>query len=223
MGTYDESKQKVVDICRALVAKGFLIGTGGNVSIRVSGTPYLAITPSNYDYQKMAAEDICILSYDLQTIEGVLKPSIESAMHAAIYENRPDAAAVVHTHQIYASSFSLINTPIPALYDEQVRFLGRSVEIVDYAPSGTPFLKKAIVTRLKNHCNAYILKNHGAICLGDTAERAVFNVELLEKCALTYLLALCTERKVSKIPLPIREIIFNKLRKDQKQAEEKLS
>ena len=220
MASYDEYKQRVVDTCQKLVGKGFLIGTGGNVSVRVPAAPVFAVTPSNYDYMQMHPEDICILGLDLKPLEGTLKPSIESSMHAAIYETRPDAQVVIHTHQIYASAFALINQPIPALYDEQVRFLGRSVEIVDYAPSGTPFLKKAIVSKLRNHCNAYILKNHGALCLGDSLERAVFNVELLEKCALTYLLALFTEKKVSKIPLPIREIIFAKLRKDQELAKD---
>jgi L-ribulose-5-phosphate 4-epimerase len=221
MGIYDESKQQVVEICQKLVGKGFLVGTGGNASIRVPGQKAMAITPSNYDYMKMSPDDICILDLNLNLIEGKMKPSIESSLHAAIYEHRNDANVVVHTHQIYASAFSLINEPIPSLYDEQVRFLGRSVEIIDYAPSGTSFLRKNITKKLRNQCNAYILKNHGAICLGDTAERAIFNVELLEKCALTYLLALCTEKKVTHIPLPIREIIFTKLRKDQEKAAEK--
>ena len=78
--------------------------------------------------------------------------------------------AIVHTHQVYASALAIMNAPIPALFDEQVRFLGRSVEIVNYAPSGTGFLKKQIVSKLGNHCNAYILQNHGALCLGITAE-----------------------------------------------------
>jgi L-ribulose-5-phosphate 4-epimerase len=221
MGQYDQDKERVVDTCRRLVDKGFLIGTGGNVSVRSAAGRALAITPSNYDYMQMSPGDICILDLDLRLLEGEMKPSIESSMHAAIYGQRPDANVVIHTHQIYASTFALINQPIPALYDEQVRFLGRSVEIVDYAPSGTPFLKKAIVSKLRSHANAYILKNHGALCLADSAERAIFNVELLEKCALTYLLALCTEKKVSKIPLPIREIIFAKLRKDQALAKDR--
>jgi ribulose-5-phosphate 4-epimerase/fuculose-1-phosphate aldolase len=175
----------------------------------------MAVTPSNYDYLKMRPEDICILDLETHPIEGEMKPSIESSLHAAIYANRPDANVIIHTHQIYASAFALINQPIPALYDEQVRFLGRSVEIVPYAPSGTSFLKRAIVSKLRNHANAYILQNHGAVCLAGDAERAIFNVELLEKCALTYLLALCTEKKVTGIPLPVREIAFSKLRKDQ--------
>jgi len=218
MTVYDDSKNLVVNTCQKLVEKGYLIGTGGNISVRVPGQSALAITPSNYDYTKMRPDDICILGLDLKPLEGELKPSIESSMHAAIYEHRADANVVIHTHQIYASTFALINEPIPALFDEQARFLGRSVEIVSYAPSGTGFLKRNIVSRLKNHCNAYILQNHGAICLAENAERAIFNVELLEKCALTYLLALCTEKKISRIPLAVREIAFAKLRKDQKKA-----
>jgi L-ribulose-5-phosphate 4-epimerase len=216
MGSFDEIKQELVEICRKLVAKGFLIGTGGNVSIRLAHQPAMAITPSNYDYMKMQSEDICILDLGAKSIEGDMKPSIESSMHAAIYAHRADVNVIIHTHQIYASVFALIDQPIPALYDEQVRFLGRSVEIVDYAPSGTAFLKRNIVAKLRNHCNAYILQNHGALSLGINAERAIFNVELLEKCALTYLLALCTDKKVSHIPLAVREIAFAKLRSDQK-------
>ncbi len=63
-------------------------------------------------------------------------------MHAAIYEERADVGCVIHTHQVYASALALIDTPIPALYDEQVRWLGRSVEIIPYAPSGTGFLEE---------------------------------------------------------------------------------
>jgi len=38
---------------------------------------------------------------------------------------------------------------------------------------------------------------------------------LLEKCALVYLLALLTEKKVTRIPLIVREIAFAKLRADE--------
>jgi L-ribulose-5-phosphate 4-epimerase len=219
MSQYQLPKQQVVETAQCLVEKGYLMATGGNLSIRIAGQNAFAVTPSNYDYGKMTPDDVCILDFDLNVIEGVLKPSVESALHAGIYETRADVQAVVHTHQVYASTLALINAPIPALFDEQVRFLGRSVEIIPYAPSGTGFLKNAIVKHIKNHNNAYILQNHGALCFGHDVERAAHNVEILEKCALAYLLALCTERQTSKIPLPIREIAFAKLRKDQKKAE----
>lgn len=219
MSQYQPYKQQVVATAQQLTEKGYLMATGGNLSVRITGQAAFAITPSNFDYLKMQPDDVCILDFDLNVLEGQLKPSVESSMHAGIYHARPDVNAIVHTHQVYASALALINAPIPALFDEQVRFLGRSVEIIPYAPSGTSFLKNAIVKHIRNHHNAYIMKNHGALCFGHDVERAAHNVEILEKCSLAYLLALCTERTVSKIPLPIREIAFAKLRKDQKKAE----
>jgi L-ribulose-5-phosphate 4-epimerase len=219
MGLYDSVKEQIVDTAQALTEKGYLMATGGNLSIRVIGQQAFAITPSNYDYLKMVPEDICVLDFDLNILEGTLKPSVESAMHGAIYEVRPDVNAVVHTHQVYASTLALINAPIPGLFDEQTRFLGRSVDIIPYAPSGTGMLKNTIAKHVRDHNNAYIMQNHGALCFGHDVERAAHNVEVLEKCALAYLLALCTERKVTRIPLAVREIAFAKLRADQKKVE----
>jgi ribulose-5-phosphate 4-epimerase/fuculose-1-phosphate aldolase len=219
MNIYHYFKQAVLEYSQALVQEGYLSGTGGNLSVRVKGKNILAISPSNFDYMEMQIDDVCIVDFSLNQIEGEHKPSIESGMHAVVYAERPDVGCVIHTHQIYASALALIDTPIPALYDEQVRWLGRSVEMIPYAPSGTGFLKKNIAKMVRNNHNAYIMKNHGAICLGPTPERAMHNVMLLEKCALTYILALCTEEKVNKIPLAIREIAFAKLRKDQRRME----
>jgi ribulose-5-phosphate 4-epimerase/fuculose-1-phosphate aldolase len=191
------------------------MATGGNLSVRIAGQSALAITPSNYDYLKMLPEDVCVLDFELKVLEGSLKPSVESGMHAAIYRVRQDVNAVVHTHQVYASALTLIQMPIPSLFDEQVRFLGRSVNIISYAPSGTGLLAGIIARSVRDHNNAYMLQNHGALVFGSDMERAVHNVEILEKCSLAYLLALCTDRKVSKIPLAVREVAFAKLRKDQ--------
>lgn len=211
-------RQQVMMICQALEAKGLLMGTGGNISVRLPGQPAMAVTPSNYDYQKMTPENVAIVDWELKLIDGNMQPSIESGMHAAVYQARPDAQVVIHTHQPFASACALVNQSIPALFDEQVRYLGRAVDVAAYAPSGTGFLKRNIVRALRNHANAYLLQNHGALVLGPDPERAIFNVELLEKCAQAYLLALYTEARIAHIPLPIREIIFARLRGDQKKA-----
>lgn len=219
MFQYEYSKFQIVEAAQILVNKGYLMASGGNLSMRIPGESAFAITPSNFDYMKMTTNDICVLDFKLKSLEGELKPSVESSFHAGIYKQRGDVNAIIHTHQIYTSALSLMKAPIPALFDEQVRYLGRSVEIIPYAPSGTVFLKKQIVKYIKNHSNAYIMENHGALCFGESMLRAIYNVEILEKCSLAYLLTLCAERPASKIPVPIREIAFTKLRKDQKNFE----
>lgn len=219
MPGFEEAKECIVKTAQQLTAKGYLSATGGNLSVRIPGQAAFAITPSNYDYMKMTPDDICILGFDLSVLAGQRKPSVESAMHAAVYQARADVNAVIHTHQVYPSTLAIIKMPIPALFDEQVRFLGRSVDIIPYAPSGTGMLKNTIVKHIGNHHNAYMMANHGALVFADSIERAMHNVEVLEKCALAYLLAVCTEKKVTKIPLFVREIAFAKLRKAQKKVE----
>jgi L-ribulose-5-phosphate 4-epimerase len=218
MEAFDVFKNQVVDTAQELTRKGYLMATGGNISIRIAGQHAFAITPSDFDYMKMTSDDICVLDFDLKMIEGYLKPSVESALHEAVYEVRPDVNAIIHTHQVYASALTLIKMPIPALFDEQVRFLGRSVEIIPYAPSGTGFLKNTVAKHVKTNANAFMMQNHGALVFGTDMERAVHNVEILEKCSLAYLLALLSEREITKIPLAVREIAFAKLRKDQKKV-----
>jgi len=219
VGPFEHAKNLIVETARLLKNTGYLMATGGNLSVRITGQAVFAITPSNYDYLKMLPEDICILDFKLNMLEGARKPSVESGMHAAIYQARPDVNAIVHTHQVYASALTLIHAPIPALFDEQTRFLGRSVKIIPYAPSGTGLLANTIARNVRDHNNAYMMQNHGALVFGTDMERAVHNVEILEKCSLAYLLALCSEHKVSGIPLIVREVAFASLRKDQKKFE----
>lgn len=217
MSRYLFFKEQIVDTAQDLLAKGYLMATGGNISIRILGEGLFAITPSNLDYSKMTPDDVCILSFDQEILEG-RKPSVEAGMHGAIYQVREDVNAIIHTHQVYTSALTLIDAPIPALFDEQARFLGRSVKIIPYAPSGTGMLKNRVSRNVRDYNNAYMMKNHGALIFGHDMERAIHNVEILEKCALAYLLSMLSERQVSKIPLAVREIAFRKLRKDQKKV-----
>ncbi|WP_088320093.1 aminotransferase class III-fold pyridoxal phosphate-dependent enzyme [Kineosporia sp. R_H_3] len=215
------SRQHVVDMCRTMLERGYLKATEGNVSVRVPGHRLYAVTPSNYDYAAMRVEDVCIVDFAGTHVpdpgDAGLVPSIECGMHANIYRERPDVHAVVHTHQPYASALAVLRRPIPALTDEQVRFLGREVAIIDYAPAGTGFLAKNVQKKVAGGDNAFIIANHGIVALGTDPDRAVFNMALLEKVSIAYLLALTTEAgKVYTIPAAIREIAFTKLRSDEK-------
>ncbi len=217
------ARQHVIEMCRTMLERGYLKATEGNVSVRVPGRELYAVTPSNYSYDRMRVEDVCIVDFDGTHVPdddragGALVPSIECGMHATIYRARPDVHAVVHTHQPYASALAVLRRPIPALTDEQVRFLGREVAIIDYAPSGTGALAKRVQRKITSGDNAFILANHGIVAVGTDPERAVFNMALLEKVSIAYLMALSTESgKVYSIPTPIREIAFARLRADEK-------
>lgn len=216
MGLFDAERAELVQAARQLSERGLLMATGGNLSRRCPDGSGFLITPSNRDYLTMLPEHICVLGWDLSQREGPYAPSVESGLHAAVYGRRNDVAAIVHTHQVYASAVALLKTGIPALFDEQARFLGRSVRLIPYAPSGTGWLASTVAKRVHGHDNAFLMKNHGALSFGHDVERAVHNAEILEKCALAWLLALCSGQKPGRIPLAIREIAHAKLRADAK-------
>ena len=180
---------------------GSVRGSGGNVSLRIDDAT-MAITPSGVPYCEMAEEDICIVGLDMAVREAKndRQPSMESGMHAIIYQRRPDACAIVHTHQIFGSVFALINTPIPALMDEVSLSLGPVIEIVPYAFSGSAELACNVEQKLSNGAHAYIIQNHGIVTLGRTLDEAMLHAELLEKIAHIYCLALSTGRPVTTLP-----------------------
>ena len=217
MTKYIEFQSLVLHSCKKLVDAGILVATGGNVSTRVLGEDKIAITPSNMDYLIIQPEDICILDFDGHQISGSHAPSIEYKFHLEIYKNRLDVGGVVHSHQPNTSLFSLIDTSIPALFDEQVFHLGESIDVIRYAASGSDELAQNIVKMLTNNANAYILENHGVLCMGGTIEEAVMNAMVTEKVAIAYQGALSTVKRITKLPKQSVKMFANLLKERQEE------
>jgi L-ribulose-5-phosphate 4-epimerase len=218
MGNYDEHKRQVLEVSQALSEQGYFgtkSGSAGNVSVLIEGEEAIAVTPSGRKYGDMRAEDICIVDFDLERIDATCDPSIEAPMHIAVYKNRRDVNAVIHTHQVYASIFSILNEPIPALFDEVTVAIGSTIDVVPYGVSGSPQLLENVVSKLDNRCHCYLLQNHGALCVGRNLDKTVNYVELLEKTASIYYRALATGRPITTLPDPLTEVLFRFVTKAQ--------
>jgi glutamate-1-semialdehyde 2,1-aminomutase len=211
MARYDDHKQHVLRISKTLSERGYFgthSGSAGNVSMLVDGEDLVAVTPSNLPYDAMQVEDICIVDFDLRRIEGDREPSIETPMHLACYRNRKDVSAVIHTHQVAASTLAVINQPIPALFDEVLIAVGPAVEVAAYGLSGSEELLENVVAKLSNRCHCYLLQNHGALCVGPNLDKTFTFVEHLEKISTIYLQALSTGRPVTTLPKDLTEALF---------------
>jgi ribulose-5-phosphate 4-epimerase/fuculose-1-phosphate aldolase len=204
-------KEQILQWCHWLNEHGFFgtkLGSGGNISCKIENEEKIAVTPSSLPYKDMAVSDVCIVDYNQSVIEGK-KPTMELSMHLAIYKERNDVSAVVHTHQIYASILSTMNIdkPIPAMFDEIAFAIGDEVVFVPYALSGTPELAANVAAAVTNKCKCYIIKNHGAIALGKNLEQACLHAEMLEKVAMVYYYALAAGREAHALPEPIMQVI----------------
>ena len=203
MGRYDDYKHRVLQVSQRLSADGYFgskSGSAGNVSLLVDGEDAIAVTPTRLQYDVMTVEDICVVDFDLAPIEGTRKPSIETPMHVATYQARADVSAVIHTHQSFASALSILNEPIPPLFDEVTLAIGNVIDVVPYALSGSRELHDNVARKLANRCHCYILQNHGTLCIGTDLDKTFTFVELLEKSAHIYMEALATGRPVTVLP-----------------------
>ncbi len=217
MEQYSEERQSVIDSAQWLLSQGYFgpeLGTAGNVSVRIGDEKLIAITPSGCPYQNLVPDDICIVDFDQNVVSGTHRPSVETGMHLGVYEAREDVRAIVHTHQPFASILSIINEPIPPLFDDITMALGGGVEVVPYAMSGSVDLVQNVAKVVTNGCNAFIMQNHGALCLGATIEKATKNVAFLEKIAHVYYHALATGKKITQLPKEAVEMLIQ-LSKDK--------
>ena len=186
-------------------------------SVRIEGEEAFVVTPSTLPYDQLTPEDMCAINFDGEPIEGERKPSVESGFHLAVYKNRNDVNAVIHTHQVQGSTFSVLNQPIPPLFDEVTLHIGHIVDVIPYALSGSPELIENVISKLDNLCHCYLMQNHGVLNLGASLEKAWLNVELLEKTAKIYASALSTGGWPSLLPDEISNLL-RELRKAEIQA-----
>jgi L-fuculose-phosphate aldolase len=178
-----EIRARIVALCRDLSRRGFLAATGGNVAIRVDEACF-AVTPSAVDYAVLRPQDVCIVRLsDQARIDGDLRPSVETGLHAQVLARRPEVACSIHTHQPAASALALIGEAVAVDDAELLALLGPELPVVGYMPSGTSLLAKKLGRALRANTNAYLLANHGVVCCGPSVEAAVAAVEGLETLA----------------------------------------
>lgn len=177
--------QKLVKYGKLLVSKGFVQGTWGNLSVRLS-TSYMMITPSGRDYTGLEAQDM--VKVDLATLthsEGKT-PSSEKALHAGIYQAREDVGAIIHTHSRYCSIFAAAGKPLQIESPELIKIAGELIYIADYAASASGKLTKNVVKALGERSGC-IMSNHGMIACGEDLETAFRICEAMEKAAEEYI------------------------------------
>ena len=194
---YEKAKKELLAICQKMVENDLVIGSSGNASVRIDD--HVVITPSSVFYTEMKVEDMVVIDLEGEIIEGSRNPSIEWQMHLALYHNRSDAYAVVHTHSIYASAMAVRLEELPPILDETVPKLGSDIRVTKYYMPGTADLGKTVVEQIKDR-SAVFIANHGAVCIAKTLEKALFLSILLERTCKIYLIAQTGDGRSYRLP-----------------------
>ena len=109
-------------------------------------------------------------------------------MHLALYEQRPDIAAVVHAHPPTATGFAVAGLDFMAPVLPELVVLIGPVPLVPYGQPGTDDLPAQLAPFSRGH-DAFLLANHGATTVGNSLDEALHRMESLEQSARIILAA----------------------------------
>lgn len=188
----EKERRDVVETCLFMQSNGLIVGTAGNVSIRVDDK--IAISPSGVPYETMTAEDVVVFSMDGERVDGVLEPSSELPLHLSVYRETA-AKAITHNHAPASTALGLVVDEIPPSHYYSA-MLGGIIRVAPYAEFGTDELARNVTDALKDRSGA-LMKNHGAITIGPTVKKAAGLLPILEYVCEIHLRAMATGAPVA--------------------------
>ncbi|KUL60033.1 class II aldolase/adducin family protein [Streptomyces sp. NRRL S-1521] len=167
--------EELVETARRTVRDGLVVGTSGNVSVRVGDT--VLITPTGVPYDRLGPGEAVGVDLAGRQVVGDLAPTSELPMHLAVYRST-DARAVVHTHAVHATAVSLLLDEVPPVH-YVTGLLGGPVRVAPYALYGTEELAHAMLDALRDRTGC-LLRNHGTVTHGASLGQAYDRTAQLE-------------------------------------------
>ena len=104
MSQYQALKQACYDANMQLPRLGLVLFTFGNASVVDREKSVFAIKPSGVPYELLKPEDIVILDFANNILEGEKRPSSDTKTHAVLYSHWEHIGGIVHTHSTYATA-----------------------------------------------------------------------------------------------------------------------
>jgi len=178
-------KQQVADALRML-EQAEVIDFNGHMSCRLPGTDHVLINSGKSVRSALTADDIIAIDMDGKPVEGDVVPPMEFHIHTEIYRRRPDVNAVVHTHPVWSTLFSMTgNAVLPVTMQAAVmgpvRTFGKTASINQKA------LGEEVAAALGSD-RVVMLKSHGAVIAGaDVVEAFVLAIYLEETARRQYM------------------------------------
>jgi methylthioribulose-1-phosphate dehydratase len=180
-------------VAKGFHARGWLLGTSGNLSAVVQREPLrMAMSPSGVDKGELKPEQLLSIDENARIVshhEG--KPSDESRLHIRIVKDR-GAGAVLHTHSVW-------NTILSDLYASEGGVMIKGYEMLkglqgvrthehsEFLPiiensQDMPALAEQVGKTLNEHhaAHGFLLLRHGLYSWGQTLAEAKRHIEILE-------------------------------------------
>ena len=186
----NQSRETLVRTAREFYEKGWMLGTSGNLSIRVSESPLqFLITASGLDKGALQSTDILLMGENSKLMEtSQRKPSAETSIHEGVYRSL-SPGAVYHVHSVSAALITELHSD-----KKSVTFSGLEMikgldiwdpvavvemPLLENIPS-IPDLASEIVGRANRSVPGVLILRHGLYAWGASPFEAKRHVEIFE-------------------------------------------
>jgi L-fuculose-phosphate aldolase len=185
--TEEGLRRELVRFSRWLSRLGFTPGTSGNLSVRLDSRRLL-VTPTGVSKGLVKASDMVIVDLHGRLLAGSRKVTSEISMHLAVYGQRQDVGAVVHSHPPTATAFACSGRALDEILCQEAVMTVGAVPLASYATTGTDEVAASMRPFISEH-DAILLENHGAVSYGVTLLEAFMKMETVEHLAQVALVA----------------------------------
>lgn len=194
-GSYAALKESCYQANMELNRLGLVIYTFGNVSAVDRSKGVFAIKPSGVPYEDLTPNDMVILDFENNIVEGSLRPSSDTKTHALLYKTWEHLGGIAHSHALYSVAWAQAQQDIPILGTTHADHLTQDI------PCAPPMEDRLIEGNYEHNTGIQILDcfkernlsyrevemiligNHGPFTWGSSPEKAVYNSKVLETVA----------------------------------------
>lgn len=188
----DQQKVQLARAHRILALNGHINMTLGHISWRDPDGRGFWLKKAGLGFEEIGPADFILINLDGEVLEGTGKRHAEWPIHAEIYRNRADVAAVVHSHPIQSTIFSACDTCLRGICHESVMlhdnvaYFKKTQGLIVTTAMGED------LARTLGSKAAVLIKNHGITTCGPTISAAVLAAIFLEKACGAELAAQAT-------------------------------
>ena len=176
----EKLKSELIEYGKLAGIKNFTPGYSGNFSARYGDK--ILITSSGSANGYLSEDELVLMDFDGNLVEGNKKPSSEKMLHVEFYKQRPDVNYIIHVHSPYLSSFACCHIPLDEpVMAENVFYFGQ-IPLAEYGLPSSYDLVEKTAKYFKDY-DAVLMANHGFIVGDKTIKDAFLKLELAESYA----------------------------------------
>jgi len=200
---------------RVLSAEGHDDMNQGQISARAPGNPdSFLIKQVLAGFDEVTPDEFVRCSLDEHAPSHKLAPP-EIPLHQAIYQTRPDVAAIVHTHARATLAFGALKVPLEPISHEGACFQGRYAVFTGTSHTVLDITVGRDVAAALGDKLCVFLRNHGVVVTGRTVREAVVLATVLERACDLQLRVLATAQPYAVSPAadiePKQKFIFGSM------------